>query len=64
MVNLTLTLTKTLELNLNRLSYWDCCRNIVRKKKFAAGSRHQYHMDTMDRPGVDRLQGSKFVVFW
>ena len=36
-VNLTLTLTKPLELNLNLLLYWDCCQNMVRKKKFASG---------------------------
>ena len=31
-----LTLTKTLKLNTNLLSYWECCRNMVRKKRFAA----------------------------
>ena len=34
-VNLTLTLTKTIKLNPNLLSYWECCRNMVRKTKFA-----------------------------
>ena len=29
-VNLTLTITKTLKLNRNLLSYWECCRNMVR----------------------------------
>ena len=38
-VNLTLTLTKTLKLNPNRLSYRECCRNMVMKKKFATGPR-------------------------
>ena len=31
-----LTLTKTLKLNPNRLSYWECCRNMVRKKKICS----------------------------
>ena len=31
-VNITLTLTKPLKLNPNLLSYWECCRNMVRKK--------------------------------
>ena len=31
-VNLTLTLTKSLKLNPNLLSYWECCQNMVRKK--------------------------------
>ena len=36
-VRIMVNLTKTLELNLNRLSYWDCCRNMVRKKKLHPG---------------------------
>ena len=36
-VNLTLTLTKTLKLNPNLLSYWECCRNMVRKKNRVRG---------------------------
>ena len=31
-LTLTLTLTKTLKLNPNLLSYWECCRNMVRTK--------------------------------
>ena len=31
-IRVNLTLTKTLKLNPNRLSYWECCRNMVRKK--------------------------------
>ena len=34
-VNLTLTLTKTLKINPNLLSYWECCRNMVRNFFFA-----------------------------
>ena len=37
-LTLTLTLTKTLKLNPNLLSYWECCRNMVRKKIFAGGT--------------------------
>ena len=35
MVNLTLT--KTLKLHPNLLSYWECCRNMVMEKKFTNG---------------------------
>ena len=37
-VNLTLTqpLTKTLKLYPNLLSYWECCRNMVRKNNSMA----------------------------
>ena len=35
-IRVNLTLTKTLKLNPNLLSYWECCRNMVMKKKFAA----------------------------
>ena len=31
-LTLTLTVTKTLKVNPNLLSYWECCRNMVRKK--------------------------------
>ena len=31
-IRVNLTLTKTLKLNPNLLSYWECCRNMVRKK--------------------------------
>ena len=34
-----LTLTKSLKLNPNLLSYWECCGNMVRRKLFAAGAR-------------------------
>ena len=29
------------KLNPNLLSYWECCRNMVRKKKFEAGNKTQ-----------------------
>ena len=41
-LTLTLTLTKTQKLNPNLLSYWECCRIMVRKKRFAAGRRHSW----------------------
>ena len=36
-LTLTLTLTNTLKLNPNLLSYWECCQNMIRRKKIAAG---------------------------
>ena len=36
-VGVRVNLTLTLKLNHNLLSYWECCRNMVRKKKFAGG---------------------------
>ena len=33
-----LTLTKTLKLNPNLLSYWECCRNMVREKNSRPGA--------------------------
>ena len=35
-IRVNLTLTKTLKVNPNLLSYWECCRNMVRKTFFAA----------------------------
>ena len=37
-IRVNLTLTKTLKLNPKLLSYWECCRNMVMKKKFAPGT--------------------------
>ena len=36
-IRVNLTLTKTLEPNLNLLSYWDCCQNMVMKKMLQPG---------------------------
>ena len=38
-LSLTITLTKTLKLNPNLLSYWECCRNMVRKKDLRPAHR-------------------------
>ena len=40
-LTVTITLTKTLKLNPNLLSYWECCRNMVMKKKFAPDTVHE-----------------------
>ena len=36
-VGVRIRVNLTLKLNHNLLSYWECCRNMVRKKKFAGG---------------------------
>ena len=69
-LTLTLTLTKTLKLNPNLLSYWECCRNMVRRKKIAARPTppSRAHVEavagswgSVSAPAVNRVMGQSEI---